>query len=163
MTHLDPAKAKFEIRKYKAGAQKFENDLVAQLPGLLITQFAVSEDLAILGEDVAALRFDFTEDWYSVIAFLDSSKTPTGHYRISIQSPLRNDDGVWKGDDLILAIEVYPNWEYTILNEEAFLCAVEEGWMRIYAASNAKECLRKLILMLDEHCLPPEVMDAVGA
>jgi len=140
----------------------FESDLVAQLPGLLITQFAVSEDVAVPGADATALRFDFVEDWYSVIAFLDGEKIPTGHYRISLQTPLRSYNGVWKGDDLILAVEVYPSWEYAIVNEEAFSCAVEEGWMRIYAAANARECLRKLSTMLDEHCLPPEVMDAVG-
>ncbi|MDH7481588.1 MAG: hypothetical protein QHH26_06385 [Armatimonadota bacterium] len=163
MTCPDASKVKFEIRRYKSDVHKFENDLVAYLPGLLITQSTVSNDLATLDKDTTALRFDFIEDWYSVTAFLDSAKNPTGHYHISIQSPLRNDNGVWKGDDLVLAVEVYSNWEYAILNEEAFSCAVEEGWMRIYAAANARECLRKLTLMLDEHCLPPEVMDAVGA
>ena len=135
---------------------------MAHLPGLLITQFEVPRnEHPDLAADRLALRFDFTEEWYSVIAFLDNEKSPTGHYRIFIQSPLQNEDGLWRTFDLILGMEVTPNGTYTVTGEEEFCAAVEEGWMRVYAAANAREALRKLCSMLDEGQLPQEVMDAV--
>ena len=151
---------RFQLRRYNSSEQRFENDLVARLPGLLITQFAVPEDDG--AADRLALRFDFVDDWYSVLAFLDSDKQPTGHYLITIQTPLGNEDGVWQGDNLALGLEVLPEGQYVITGEEDFYAAVEEGWMKVYAAAKAKETLRKLCLMLDEGCLPQEVMDAVG-
>lgn len=154
---------KFELRTYGGLPLTFENDLVAQLPGLLITQFAVPEgEFPGLGTDRVALRFDFVDDWYSVLAFLDGSKKPTGHYRISIQTPMGTEGSIWRGTDLVLGLEVPPNGDYFVTGEEDFCAAVEEGWMRVYAAANAREALRKLCLMLDEGCLPQEVMDAVG-
>lgn len=155
--------AKFEFRQYQAGSEIFENDLVAQLPGLLITQFSVPNGRPPgRGDDRYALRFDFIEDWYSVTAFLDEGKQPTGHYRVAIQSPLQDYDGIWKGYDLLLGLEILQNWDYFVTGEEDFCAAVEEGWMRVYSAANAREALRKLCNMLDEGCLPQEVMDAVG-
>jgi hypothetical protein len=153
---------RFEIKRYKKAPLAFENDMVAQLPGLLITQFAVPHDEHPDGVgDTLALRFDFTDDWYSVIAFLNGDKSPTGHYRISMQSPLHNEGGLWKTYDLVLGMEVRPNGDYMITGEEEFCAAVEESWMRVYAAANAREALRKLCTMLDEGQLPQEVMDAV--
>lgn len=153
---------KFEISQYQRAPRVFESDVVAQLPGLLITQFEVP-DAEHLGQeaDKVALKFDFIDDWYCVVAFLDGNKRPTGHYRISIQTPLRNEGGAWKGCDLILGLEVGPNWDYVVIGEEDFCAAVEEGWMRVYAAANAREALRRLCLMLGGHSLPQEVMDAV--
>ena len=153
---------KFDIKRYRNTPLVFENDMVAQLPGLLITQFEVpSEDHPDGVGDTLALRFDFTDDWYSVIAFLNGDKSPTGHYRISMQSPLHNEGGLWKSYDLVLGMEVRPNGDYMITGEEEFCAAVEESWMRVYAAANAREALRKLSAMLDEGQLPQEVMDAV--
>ena len=152
----------FEFRQYQAGLQTFGNDLVAQLPGLLITQFALPEGKASgLVADKMALRFDFVDDWYSVLAFLDDTKHPTGHYKISIQTPLTNEGGIWKGDDLLLGLEIRPDFGYVTTGEEEFLSAVEKGWMRVYTAANAREALRKLCLMLDDGRLPQEVMDAI--
>ena len=157
-----PETIRFEIKHYNGAPRVFENDLVAQLPGLLITQFEVPLcERPDLAADRLALRFDFTDDWYSVIAFLDEDKSPTGHYRISMQAPLRNEDEVWKSLDLILGLEISPNGDYVVTGEEEFCGAVEEGWMRVYAAANAREALRKLCHMLDEGQLPQEVMDAV--
>jgi predicted RNA-binding protein associated with RNAse of E/G family len=154
---------RFEIRRHRGPSKFFENDLVARLPGLLITQFEVpSGEHPDLATDKLALRFDFTDEWYSVIAFLDDEKSPTGHYRIFIQSPLQDEDGMWRAFDLILGLEVTPNGMYTVTGEEEFCGAVEEGWMRVYAAANAREALRKLCIMLDQGQLPQEVMDAVG-
>lgn len=153
---------RFEIKHHDGALRVFENDLVAQLPGLLITQFEVPLcERPDVAADKLALRFDFTDEWYSVIAFLDGDKSPTGHYRISIQSPLRNEGVVWKSLDLILGLEISPNGDYLVTGEEEFCGAVEEGWMRVYAAANAREALRKLCQMLDEGRLPQEVMDAV--
>jgi len=152
----------FEFRRYRSDPLASENELVAQLPGLLITQFPASErespDQAANG---VVLRFDFVDDWYSVLAFLDSDKQPTGRYHISMQTPLMNDGGKWRGNNLILGVEISPNGSYLVTGEEDFCAAVEEGWMRVYAAAKAREALRKLCLMLDEGCLPQEVMDAV--
>ena len=157
-----PETISFELERYQSDPQSFENELVAQLPGLLITQFPT---LARESPDQVAngvvLRFDFIDDWYSVLAFLDADKQPTGRYRISIQTPLRNDGRKWHGNDLILGVEVLPDGSYSLTGEEDFCTAVEEGWMRVYAAANAREALRKLCIMLDEGCLPQEVMDAV--
>lgn len=158
----EPVKIKFDFKRYKDTDEEFECDLVAQLPGLLITEYLVSNS-GSSEEPFAALRFDFIDDWYSIAAFLDCNKVPTGRYRIAIQSPLVGKDGVWRGVNLILGIEVYPDWSYVITNEETFLHAVEDGWMRVYSAAKARECMRKLCAMLDEHCLPPEVMDAVAS
>lgn len=157
-----PQIVKFEIRRYRRDSLVFANDLVAELPGLLITQFEVphTEHPDGIG-DTLALRFDFTEEWYSVIAFLNGDKSPTGHYRIYMQSPPRNEDGVWKTYDLVLGMEVRPNGDYMVTGEEDFCAAVEESWMRVFAAANAREALRKLCGMLDEGQLPQEVMDAV--
>lgn len=158
-----PETIRFELRHYKSDEKSFESDLVAQLPGLIITQSPVRElgSLAQSGDEIA-LRFDFIDDWYSVLAFLDGSKQPTGHYLISTQTPLRNEGGIWKGNDLILRLEVFPRGEYVISEEENFYTAIDEGWMRVHAAAKAREALRKLCFMLDEGCLPQEVMDAVG-
>ncbi len=153
---------RFEIQRYKRPVDVFENDLVARLPGLLITQFQVPiiEHPDGIG-GMLALRFDFTEEWYSVIAFLNNDKSPAGHYRITAQSPLREERNLCKTSDLVLGMEVRPNSNYIITGEEEFCAAVEEGWMRVYAAANAREALRKLSAMLDEGRLPQEVMDAV--
>jgi len=153
---------KFELNRYHGDSQKFENDLVAQLPGLLITQFAIADGTSRVRQDRLGLRFDFVDDWYNVLAFLDGDKNPTGHYTVALQTPLRNDEGVWKGCDLLLGLEIVPGRDYAILGEEEFFSAVQEGWMRVYAAAKARETLRKLCLMLDEGRLPQEVMDAVG-
>ena len=157
-----PETVRFEIRRHHGPSKVFVNDLVARLPGLLITQFEVPpNEHPDLATDRLALRFDFTDEWYSVIAFLDVDESPTGHYRIFIQSPLQNEDEMWRTFDLILGLEVTPNGMYTVTGEEEFCGAVEEGWMRVYAAANARESLRKLCAMLDEGQLPQEVMDAV--
>lgn len=108
-----------------------------------------------------ALRFDFLEEWYSILAFLDEDKRPTGHYHVALQSPLRNELGMWRGYDLLLNLEVHAGWDYKVHGEEEFCEAVEEGWMRVYAAANAREAMRKLCAMLDNGGLPQEVMDAV--
>ena len=156
-----PDIAKFRMRQYDGTPQEFENELVAQLPGLLISQFNVPQPPCNGHHGVTGLRFDFMDDWYSIIAYLDEGKSPTGYYHVSMQSPLHNDDGVWKGTRLVLAADIEPGWEYTILNEEEFIEAVEEGWMRIFAAAKAREALRDVCKLLDEHCLPQEVMDAL--
>jgi predicted RNA-binding protein associated with RNAse of E/G family len=135
---------------------------VAKLPGLLITQFVISQrTLPGLDDDKMALRFDFLDDWYSVTAFLDQYKQPTGHYRIGTQTPVEVFDRVWRCDDLVLGLEIHPNYEYHITGEKEFLSAVDEGWMRVYSATKAREALRELCVMLDRGALPPEVMDAV--
>lgn|GEM_PF-2553202 len=162
MTESKPVRIKFEFKRYEDSDEELECDLVAQLPGLLISEYLVPANGSSAKSQTEALRFDFFEDWYSVVAFLDEDKMPTGRYRISMQSPLFGKDGVWRGVNLILGIEVYPDWSYVITDEETFLRAVEDGWMRVYSAAKARECLRKLCAMLDEHYLPPEVMDAVG-
>jgi len=157
-----PETVSFELRRYQSEPQSFDNELVAQLPGLLITQFSAFEgESPGQAADGVVLRFDFIDDWYSVLAFLDADKQPTGHYRISIQTSLRNDCGKWRGNDLILGVKVRPDGSYLVTGEEDFCAAVEEGWMRVYSAANAREALRRLCLMLDEGCLPQEVMDAV--
>lgn len=158
-----PDTVKFELKRYEAPLQKFENDLVAQLPGLLITQFTVPPpSTKSSGVDITGLRFDFLDDWYSIVAFLDNKKRPTGDYLISAQSPLYNDNGTWKGTDLPLGIRVFPGWHYVLLQEKDLSRAVGQGWLKVYAAANAREALHKLCKLLDEHCLPQEVMDAVG-
>lgn len=153
----------FELKRYQNGSRLFANDLVAQLPGLLITQFAVLEGES-LGRTTGkvGLRFDFVDDWYCVLVFLDQNMRPTGHYRGLVQTPLKNEDGLWKGSDLLLGLEVSPDGDYYVTGEEDFCAAVEQGWMRVYAAARAREALRKLCSMLDEGRLPQEVMDAVG-
>jgi predicted RNA-binding protein associated with RNAse of E/G family len=163
LTRSDPVRIRFQFKRYNNSDENIEGDLVAQLPGLLISQFAVPDGGGPdPSADTTALRFDFFEDWYSIVAFLNGNKLPTGRYQIAMQSPLHSEDGAWRGVSLILGVEVYPDWEYFITNEEEFLRSVEEGWMRVYSAAKARECLRRLCAMLDEHCLPPEVMDAVG-
>lgn len=157
-----PETVRFELNQYQTGIQVFENDLVAQLPGLLITQFTVQEEPSSRARDKIGLRFDFVDDWYSVLAFLDDSKRPTGHYLVSMQTPLSNEDGIWKGNDLVLKLEVLSQGDYLITCEEEFYAAVEGGWMRVYSAAKAREALHKICLMLEEGCLPQEVMDAVG-
>lgn len=153
---------RFDIKRYRNTPLSFANDLVAELPGLLITQFEVPSEKHPDGLDgTLALRFDFTDDWYSVVAYLNGDKSPTGHYRIRMQAPLHNEGGVWKSYELVLGMEVRPNGDYMVTGEEEFCAAVEEGWMRVYAAANAREALRKLCGMLDEGQLPQEVMDAV--
>ena len=157
-----PETIKFDIKRYEGAPRAFENDLVAQLPGLLITQYQVANrECPSLEAGCLALRFDFVEDWYSIIAYLDHDKRPTGHYHVSMQSPLRHDNGVWKGYDLVLNIDVSPDWDYSVADEVEFCTAVEDGWMRVYAAANAREALRKICTLLDRHSLPQEVMDAV--
>lgn len=154
---------RFEFQRYRDDPEIIENDLVAELPGLLITQFSVAEGESPSPDaDRVGLRFDFVDDWYSVLAFLDQDKRPTGHYRIGIQTPLRSHEGLWRGSKLLLGLEVFPNGEYSVTGEEEFCAAVEEGWMRVYAAAKAREALRNLCIMLDDGCLPQEVMDAVG-
>src|SRR5665647_2361768 len=123
-----PESIRFEIRRYRKPPSVFENDLVAQLPGLLITQFQVPPEEHPYGmADSLALRFDFTEEWYSVIAFLNADKSPTGYYRIFMQSPLRNEEGVRKSYDLVLGIEAHPNGDYMVTGEEDFCAAVDES------------------------------------
>lgn len=153
---------RFELSRYQREPLSFENDLVAKLPGLLITQFMISQkSLPGLDEDMMALRFDFLDEWYSVTAFLDQDKQPTGHYRIGTQTPIEVFDRVWRGDDLIIGMEIHPNYAYYITGEEEFLSAVDNGWMRVYSATKAREAVRELCGMLDRGALPPEVMDAV--
>ena len=157
-----PETIKFEIKRYEGGPRTFESDLVAQLPGLLITQYQVTDgQCPSLEPGCLALRFDFVDDWYSITAFLDRDKRPTGYYHVSMQSRLRHDNGVWKGYDLILNLNVSPDWDYSVCDEVEFCTAVEEGWMRVYAAANAREALRKICALLDKRSLPQEVMDAV--
>lgn len=158
-----PDTAQFRLKQYDDLPQDFENELVAQLPGLLISQFDIPQPPPNGHHGVTGLRFDFMDDWYSIIAYLDESKNPTGYYHISMQSPLHNDDGVWKGTQLLLAADIVPGWEYMIRNEEEFIEAVEDGWMRVYAAANARKALRDMCKLLDQRCLPQEVMDALGA
>ncbi|MBN1593437.1 MAG: DUF402 domain-containing protein [Candidatus Coatesbacteria bacterium] len=157
-----PETVKFEFKQYEGGPRTFENDLVAQLPGLLITQYPISNgECSPLEAGCLALRFDFVDDWYSITAYLEPDKRPTGYYHISMQSPLRHDDGVWKGYDLILNLDLGPDWDYSVADEIEFCTAVEDGWMRVYAAANAREALRKICCLLDDRILPQEVMDAV--
>lgn len=158
-----PDTVRFHLRQFDADPQEFENDLVAQLPGLLISQFDIPQPPPNGHHGTTGLRFDFVDDWYSIIAYLDEGKKPTGHYHISMQSPLVNYGDVWKGNLLVLAADVQPGWEYAIHNEEEFLHAVERGWMRVYSAAKAREALRDICKHLDEHCLPQEVMDALIA
>jgi len=157
-----PETVKFEIKRYEGAARTFENDLVAQLPGLIITQYQPADgECAACQDRCVALRFDFVDDWYSITAYLGPDKRPTGYYHISMQSPLRHDSGIWKGYDLILNLDVSPDWDYSVMDEVEFCTAVEDGWMRVYAAANAREALRKICALLDRRSLPQEVMDAV--
>jgi predicted RNA-binding protein associated with RNAse of E/G family len=156
-----PDTVKFHLKRYDATPQEFENELVAQLPGLVISQFDVPKP-SHNGHGVTGLRFDFVEDWYSIVAYLDETKSPTGYYDVSMQSPLHHDGNVWKGILLVLCAEVEPGWQYAILNEEEFIQAVEDGWMRVFAAAKARAALRDICKLLDEHCLPQEVMDALN-
>jgi predicted RNA-binding protein associated with RNAse of E/G family len=152
----------FEFQRYNSFARRYENDLVAALPGLLITQFVVPQStLSCFNGDRLALRFDFIDDWYCVMAFLDDDGKATGHYRVDIQTPLQNEDGVWKGDHLLLGLVIKPDFHYTIVGEEEFLTAFEDGWMKVYSAAKAREALRSLCTMVDQGALPQEVMDAV--
>lgn len=108
-----------------------------------------------------ALRFDFFDDWYSVMAFLDADGQPTGHYKITMQTPLEKEDGIWKGDNLVLALVIMPDFHYTVTGEDEFVGAVEDGWMKVYSAAKARESLRTLCHMVESGSLPQEVMDAV--
>ena len=157
-----PDTVRFFLKQYGGVPQEFENDLVAQLPGLLITQFNVPQPPRNGHHGSTGLRFDFTEDWFSIVAYLDQSKNPTGYYRVYLQSPLFYDGERWRGVLLVLNADVHPGWEYTILNEEDFIQAVEARWMPIYSAAKAREALRDICKHLDEHCLPQEVMDALS-
>lgn len=157
-----PETINFQFKRYHSEALVLENDMVAQLPGLLITQFTVpSDEMNASSIGRLGLRFDFYDDWYSVLAFLDGDKHPTGHYLILIQTPLQRLDNIWHGCELLLRIDVHPDGSYIIEGDEEFCAAVDEGWMRIYMAANAREAMRKLCNMLDDGKLPPEVMDAV--
>lgn len=158
-----PAIDTFELKQFPEGARRFANDFVAHLPGLVITQFSLGTDaLDDRNSMNTVLRFDFVDDWYSVLAFLDCENKPTGDYVISAQSPIVLRNGLWKGDELILKVKVSADWSYDIEGEEEFLSAVDDGWMTVYSAMNARETIRKLCVMLDDHTLPPEVMDAVN-
>ncbi|MHB1456335.1 MAG: hypothetical protein ACYC0V_05405 [Armatimonadota bacterium] len=158
-----PANYIFELRQYPEGVRNFTNDFVACLPGLVITQFNLERDTPDgAGSINTILRFDFVEDWYSVLAFLDIENKPTGHYVISAQSPMDFKDGSWKGDDLILKIKVFADWSYQIEGDKDFIAAIESGWMQADAAMNARETIRKICVMLNDRTLPPEVMDAVN-
>lgn len=162
---VKPKTISFEFRTYPDGAKVFSNDFVAHLPGLLITQFAVDNNHSLslaMNIDTTALRFDFLDDWYSVIAFLDGLNKPTGHYIINTQTPLICQDGMWKGDNLLLKLEVYRDWQYSILGEKDLISAVDDGWMMVNSAINARETIRKTCTMLDDRSLPQEVMDAVS-
>lgn len=156
-----PETVKFELRRYNDDLELFENDYVAQLPGLLITQFNIESDGHGNSDDRVALRFDFIDDWYSIIAFLDEDKHSTGHFEISMQSPLSHDGYVWRGDDLILDLAIFPSLKYELKGEDDFTSAIEQGWIRIRSAAKVQEALHKLCLMLEDGCLPPEVMDAM--
>lgn len=158
-----PDTAQFQMKQYDDRPQAFENELIAQLPGLLISQFDVPQPPCNGHHGATGLRFDFMDDWYSIIAYLDDGKNPTGYYHISMQSPLHNDDGIWKGTDLVLAADIAPGWEYMVRNEEEFIQAVEDGWMRVYAAANARKALRDMCNLVEQGRLPQEVMDALGA
>lgn len=152
----------FEFRRYRRNNSHFASDIVAELPGLLISQMPLSEDeTGINDTDSLVLRFDFIDDYYHVKVFLDENKRPTGHYRCSMQTPLRRVEGIWKGDDLLLSLEVLPGFEYYITGEDEFFSAVEEGWMRVHSAAKAREILRRLTHMIENGCLPQEIMDAV--
>ena len=155
-----PSKVRFVINRYRSEPHIYENELVARLPGLLITQFTLPPEEP--APDRVGLRFDFIEDWYAVLAFLDDRKKPTGHYRLLIQTPLLDSEGIWRGTDLLLHIDVRPDGSYVIDGDDCFCHAVEEGWMRVYSAANAREALRRLCSMLDLGKLPQEVMDAVA-
>lgn len=158
-----PVNYAFELRQYPEGVRHFMNDFVACLPGLVITQFTLERDTPDgAGSLNTILRFDFVEDWYGVLAFLDAENKPTGHYVISAQSPMVFGDGTWRGDDLLLKVKVFADWSYTVEGEEEFNAAVDAGWIRADAAANARETIRKMCVMLNDRTLPPEVMDAVN-
>ncbi|MHB0913802.1 MAG: hypothetical protein ACYC2Y_10235 [Armatimonadota bacterium] len=158
-----PETVTLELRRYQEEPERLENDLVAKLPGLVLSQYIVPQcSLPCFYDDRLALRFDFVDDWYCIHAYLNGDKRPTGHYRISMQTPLRLDEGVWRGDSLVLGLEVLPGFEYKVTGEERFVRAVDEGWIRISTASHARDALRGLCSVLEDRCLPPEVMDAVG-
>lgn len=153
----------FVLRQFPDGEKVFTNDLVARLPGLVITQFQLNRPSPNGGSSVnTVLRFDFTDDWYSVLAFLDAENNPTAQYLISAQTPLQYENGVWRGDDLILKVRVQADWSYTIEGTEEFWKAVDAGWMDPYKASNAQDAIRRMCAMLNDHALPPEVMDAMN-
>lgn len=158
-----PANYTFELRQYPEGIRRFTNDFVACLPGLVITQFTLERDTPDgSGSINTILRFDFVEDWYSVLAFLDTENKPTGHYVISAQSQMTFRDGMWKGDDLLLKVKVFADWSYAIEGDVEFTSAVNSGWISEDAAVNARETIRKICVMLNDRTLPPEVMDAVN-
>lgn len=155
--------ATFVLQHYPEGEISFTNDFVAHLPGLIITQFSLNRILADGSSNInTVLRFDFIDDWYSVLAFLDENNKSTGHFVISAQTPLQLKDGIWKGCDLILKIKVQSDWSYSINGEEDFLSATDDGWMRVYFAVNARDTIQKICSMLNDHTLPPEIMDAVN-
>lgn len=155
---------KFAFRRYQSEVQFLKNEFIAELPGLLITQFPVTgEERSALVNDRTVLRFDFVDDWYSVLAFLDGDNGSTGHYRVAAQTPLQFEAGIWQGDNLILGIEIMQNWAYTITGESAFHSAVDDGWITVNSAMYARDTIRRFRTMLEDGCLPQEVMDAVGA
>ncbi|MHB1001162.1 MAG: hypothetical protein ACYC27_18110 [Armatimonadota bacterium] len=159
-----PESVSLEFRLYPDSFHTYCNDFVADLPGLIITQFLVNQrHIDKYSPDTTALRFDFVDDWYSVLAFLDHANQPTGHYIIYAQTPLMQSNGIWKGDNLLLKLVVKKGWNYSIEGEERFLSAVDDGWMRIDSALNARESIRKICTMLDDRSLPLEVMDAVNS
>lgn len=158
-----PAAYTFELRQYPEGVKCFTNDFVACLPGLVITQFSLDRDTPDgSGSINTLLRFDFVEDWYGVLVFLDCANKPTGHYVIYAQSPMEFIDNVWKGDDLLLKVKVFADWSYKVEGDTEFNAAVDGGWMHPDAAMNARDTIRKMCVMLNDRTLPPEVMDAVN-
>lgn len=158
-----PETVKFEFTRHEQVVKSFENELVASLPGLLITQFSVPSESSVgMIDDKVVLRFDFCDDWYSVLVYLDEMNHPTGHYKIYVQTPLVHHGDFWSGEDMVVGMEIIPGFGYLLKGEEEFLRNTRDGWIQAGTFLRVRDTMRTLRSMLDEGTLPQEVMYAVN-
>jgi predicted RNA-binding protein associated with RNAse of E/G family len=115
----------------------------------------------VVDNEYTGICYEFVDNGYEIIKVFDLDDKLTGYY-CNINTRPKPFEGGYEVVDLFLDVWVFPNLEYSVLDEDEFECAFERGLIKEEQKDFALTVLKRILGDLEERNFPPRIVDELG-
>jgi predicted RNA-binding protein associated with RNAse of E/G family len=145
------------------------HELLHQDESVIISKFRFSglkrpseiKGRVVVDNEYMGICYEFVDKGYEIIKVFDLDERLTGYY-CNINTRPRLFEGGYEVVDLFLDVWVFPDLEYSVMDEDEFECALEKGLIGEKERAFAQTVLRGIIGDLEEGKFPPRIVDEIG-
>jgi predicted RNA-binding protein associated with RNAse of E/G family len=119
-------------------------------------------DQVILEGTFAGISYNFWDQWYNVISVFDEDLEFKGYYT-DILTPIQKAWTLVTSTDLFIDLFVFPDGQWTVVDEDEFENAREQGLMDEGIAMNARRAIEEVSGKARAGEWPPEIVKRVPA